>query len=478
MSSTAQAGLAVTGNDAWTQSTATFAHVTGPGWAPPLPPAPTLVGATGGIEQVALKWAASANATSYNVKEATTSGGPYTIVTNLTTTNFRATDVIGDTTYYYVVSAVSSLAGESANSAQVSAVATVNVPLPWMTQDTGAVGLWGSAGCTNGVFTVAGCGADIWNAADAFRFVYVTTRSGTYSIIARVASLQDTDPWSKAGVMIRDSVNSNAANVFLAVTPGNGITWQVRTTDGNSTTNYAVGGVSAPRWVKLACSGNKFTGSYSANGTTWTTLGTTIVSNVTTAYVGLAVASHNDSSLCTATFDNVTAPGWAMPTVPTGLAAVSASLSQINLGWNVSAVAASYTISRSTTSGGTYTVLATGVTTTNYTDTNLTSGTTYYYEVAAVNPAGASANSAPAPATTLSQPRIAGISLVGGSLVFSGTNGSVGGAYTIWSSTNLAAPLTNWLPVGGGNFDGHGNFNATNALNPSQPQQFYLLRQP
>jgi len=73
--------------------------------------------ATAGIEQVALRWMASSNATSYNVKLATTSGGPYTTVANVTTTNYTDTGLIGRTTYYYVVSAVSSAAGESANSA-------------------------------------------------------------------------------------------------------------------------------------------------------------------------------------------------------------------------------------------------------------------------------------------------------------------------------------------------------------------------
>ena len=119
----------------------------------------------------------------------------------------------GRTTYYYVITAMNSLAGESAYSAQVSATPTENVPLPWMTQDIAAA-LWGSAGVTNGVFTVAGCGADIWNTADAFRFVYVTTNSGACTVIARVASLQNIDPWSKAGVMIRDSLDPGAANVL------------------------------------------------------------------------------------------------------------------------------------------------------------------------------------------------------------------------------------------------------------------------
>ena len=67
------------------------------------------------------------------------------------------------------------------------------------------MGIAGSAAsCSNGVFTVTGAGADIWGTADAFRFVYMPV-TGNCTIIARVASLQNIDPWSKAGIMIRET---------------------------------------------------------------------------------------------------------------------------------------------------------------------------------------------------------------------------------------------------------------------------------
>ena len=145
------------------------------------------------------------------MKRATTSGGTYTNIANVAGTNYTdagvigGATVIGGTTYYYVVSAVN-VGGESANSAQASVTPTVNVPSPWLTRDIGAVGLAGWASFTNGIFTVIGSGADIGSTADAFRFVHVTN-SGDCTIIARVtsASVEDINPWSKAGVMIRES---------------------------------------------------------------------------------------------------------------------------------------------------------------------------------------------------------------------------------------------------------------------------------
>jgi hypothetical protein len=183
------------------------------------------------------------------------------------------------------------------------------LPSPWITHDIGAVGFKGNATFSNGVFSVTGSGADIWNTSDAFRFAYVTA-SGDCTIVARVISVQNTDPWAKAGVMIRSSLAANAAHAFVAVTPGNGVAFQYRTTTGGSSTSANTTGFSAPYWVKLVRSGNTFTGYRSPNGVTWTQQGTTTIAMGAAVYVGLALTSHNNSSLCAATFDNVTAPNW------------------------------------------------------------------------------------------------------------------------------------------------------------------------
>jgi hypothetical protein len=70
---------------------------------------------------VKLSWSASSGATGYNLKRATTNGGPYSILApDLTSTNFNDANVTNGVTYFYVVSALGS-GGESANSVQVSA---------------------------------------------------------------------------------------------------------------------------------------------------------------------------------------------------------------------------------------------------------------------------------------------------------------------------------------------------------------------
>jgi hypothetical protein len=85
-----------------------------------IPATPANLVGLAGNAKVTLTWAASTGATSYHVKRATTSGGPYAQVGVPTATSYTDGSVTNGTTYYYSVSALDS-AGESANSTQVSA---------------------------------------------------------------------------------------------------------------------------------------------------------------------------------------------------------------------------------------------------------------------------------------------------------------------------------------------------------------------
>jgi Glycoside hydrolase family 44 len=87
------------------------------------PATPTGLSATAGDKQIALSWTASAGATSYNVKRATTHGGPYTNISSPTATTYTDSELVDGTTYYYVVSGLNA-GGQSANSSEVSATPT------------------------------------------------------------------------------------------------------------------------------------------------------------------------------------------------------------------------------------------------------------------------------------------------------------------------------------------------------------------
>jgi hypothetical protein len=90
--------------------------------------------------------------------------------------------------------------------------------------------------------------------------------------------------------------------------------------------------------------------------------------------------------------------GGAAPDTPTGLSA-SGGVGDVDLSWSSSAIASSYNIYRGTSSGS-ETLLATGVTATYFFDTGLLAdGTSYYYQVSAVNSAGESARAGESSAT-------------------------------------------------------------------------------
>jgi len=95
------------------------------------------------------------------------------------------------------------------------------------------------------------------------------------------------------------------------------------------------------------------------------------------------------------------------PPAPAGLTAFGSGIGQIGLNWTASYLATSYNIYRSTTSGGSYTMISTPgiVTGPNFTDSTATGTAPYYYKVSASNGQGEGALSAPVSATPLT-PRL------------------------------------------------------------------------
>ena len=178
----------------------------------------------------------------------------------------------------------------------------------------------GSASYNAGTFTVNGGGTDIWYSSDQFNYLYQSL-TGDLTITAQVASQQNTASWAKAGVMIRETTAANSTYVFVMVTPANGVNMQYRPVTGSNAVQLAqVAARVAPYWVRLVRSGNTFTGYSSADGVTWTQVGSISVTMASSAIAGLAVAAHNNSALNTSTFNNVgittPAPDFSLTATP------------------------------------------------------------------------------------------------------------------------------------------------------------------
>jgi len=167
-----------------------------------------------------------------------------------------------------------------------------------------------------GTFTITASGADIWIVngveADEFHFAYKML-TGAGSIVAKVNSVQKTNDWAKAGVMIRETLDPESAHAFACITPSNGVASQGRPSTGGTSFNYNQTGVAAPYWVKLERTiSGLFTVSHSANGSTWQPVTGATPQNIpmgSTVYIGLAVTSHDAALTCQAVFSNVTTTG-------------------------------------------------------------------------------------------------------------------------------------------------------------------------
>jgi len=164
-----------------------------------------------------------------------------------------------------------------------------------------------------GTYTMTGSGADIWGNSDEFHFAYKEL-SSPGSIIAKVESVDNTDPWAKAGVMIRDSLNADSIHAMMIVSATQGVSFQYRTSAGDSSLSTDIADVNAPQWVKIERDiGGNVTASYSANGSSWTQLESISMNLNATVYIGLVLTSHNTQEMTEAVFSNVSFAGNVSP---------------------------------------------------------------------------------------------------------------------------------------------------------------------
>lgn len=425
------------------------------GQPPAAPAAPASLSATtASASQINLSWTPSAGATSYNVERGTSSGGPYALVATVVTGTGisdkgldTSTGLVSGATYYYVVSAVNG-GGQGANSGQASA--TLPPAAPASLSGSGAsfsqinLSWTASYGATSydvlrssisgGPYTLIASGvtgtkySDTSGLASATIYYYVVSaqNAGGVSPISVEANAIAEIPL--AGTLIGTTGTANAWE-------GNAATTAAAAMDGNFATYYDAA-VSYGDWVGLDLGtatvitevsyaprvgyegrmiGGEFQGSNTANFSSGVVTLYTITAappdNVyTDAYISNSTAfryvryigpSGGYCDVAEIAFWNPDSAPEA-PAAPATLSAASGN-TVVSLSWPASSLATSYNVKRSTTSGGEVNV-ATEVTGTTYTDSGLTNGTTYYYEVSAMDAGGESGVSPEASAVPLAPP--------------------------------------------------------------------------
>ena len=383
--------------------------------APPV--APTGLTAILGQNQVTLNWTAPPAATSYTVKRATTSSGPYTTVAEgITSATYTDTGLSNGVTYYYVVSAANAN-GTGPDSAEVYVVPS-NLVVHFKFDETGGTTAADSSGRANHATLVNA------PAFAAGKFVNALTFPATAGQHAKLP------PGIASGLTDFTIATWVQVNAFS--------TWQRIFDFGTGTNNYMYlttqYTTTAPNAAKLrfGIRTPSFT-EQSVNGTdialtagTWTHVavirsGTSVSLYVNGSLAGSGTIALNPSDLGVTTLNYLgrsqfndpylNAPlddfrlysqalsaaeivAFAHPAAgaPAQLAAVPGD-AQATLTWLPNATS-TYTVKRSTTSGGPYTTVTTGLTDLTYTDTGLTNGVTYYYLVSGANADGSGPDSA------------------------------------------------------------------------------------
>ncbi|MBB4907516.1 ABC transporter permease subunit [Actinophytocola algeriensis] len=158
---------------------------------------------------------------------------------------------------------------------------------------------------------------------DSFYFLH-RTLTGDGTITARVATLTDAEPWSKAGVIVKRDTEVGSTYAAVLLTGGHGVRMQ------HDFTEDVAGPVSTSdhQWLRLTRDGNTLTGTTSPDGEHWATIGSVQLGGLGDAVqAGMFVSSPEhveitrgfgsvDASggptMATATFDDVSVDGgWA-----------------------------------------------------------------------------------------------------------------------------------------------------------------------
>ncbi len=366
---------------------------------PSAPAAPAGLTATAGNASVSLTWATSAGASSYSVYRGTASGGESTtpIAAGPTSTAYTDTGLTNGTTYYYRVAAVNSggtsgMSNEASATPEPSAPAApagltatagnASVSLAWATS-AGASSYSVYRGTASGGESTTPIAAGL--TSTAYTDTGITNGTTYYYRVAAVNGGGTSGMSNEASATPEPS--APAAPTGLTATAGNAsvsLTWAASAGTGSYSVyrGTAAGGESATP-IEAGLTSTAYTDAGLANGTTY--------------YYKVAAVNGGGTSAMSNEVSGMPRP--AVPPTPAGLTATPGSAS-VTLNWSASAGATSYNVYRATYPGTESAIpFAANVPYTSYTDSTASSGSTYYYEVAAVNSSGTSGISNEASAT-------------------------------------------------------------------------------
>ncbi len=177
------------------------------------------------------------------------------------------------------------------------------LPSPWQQADIGRVKAPGSGQETDGVFTLRGAGWGTWGAADSCHFVFQPC-SGDVDLLVRLGTLPTEEDAFVAGLAIREGLEASAAQASVMMFPGGVVRMGCRPV-GGAVEAAPPAGDRPYQWLRLARTGEHFSGFCSRDGQTWLLVGTVRVRMSPAANVGVACATTLNHAVLGTTFDHV-----------------------------------------------------------------------------------------------------------------------------------------------------------------------------
>lgn len=198
-----------------------------------------------------------------------------------------------------------------------------NQPSGFFNLDIGAPRLTGSATVVGTGWDLIAGGVDIWEKSDQFHFVHKRVASD-FDMAVRVESLMPAHLYSKAGLMIRETLNADSPHLMFVVFSDNsprnnnlgGYEMQFRSAvGGDCRAIYPAVKPPAPPefpvaypnvWLRVERRGDQFSAFGSTDGKTWKPYATHTLALPGTVYAGPALTSHNPTATAKACFRNLT----------------------------------------------------------------------------------------------------------------------------------------------------------------------------
>lgn len=154
-------------------------------------------------------------------------------------------------------------------------------------------------------WTVVGGGRNIWRQTNEFCYVHATLE-GPVSISGRVVDVEEAGEYSKAGFMVRDSIDARATYGHIGMIPDRRteVLWRTRPAE-DGVSQFVERAEPGQAWFRVDRVGDTVTVAMSDDGENWTPVNERRVDLGDPIHVGLVVCSYRPKADCTATFDNV-----------------------------------------------------------------------------------------------------------------------------------------------------------------------------